>query len=155
MTILLCISLKPRRLDFKTLTPHLCGHSFLLKSLTPQKLLKLSCTAVLCDFSLPSSLCRFTSTLSLDPLPFSFFPLSFFFLAAPWHMELLGQGIRSEPLSRSCSNARSLTCCAGPGIEPDPIVPQWELQLLSVFSPFCVTKIQETGLFQRVWWQTG
>ena len=63
----------------------------------------------------------------------------FFFLATPWHTEFLGQG--SDPsyscdLCCSCSNAGSLTCCAGPGIEPvsqhgvDAIAPQQELQIL-------------------------
>ena len=65
-----------------------------------------------------------------------FFP---FFLAAPWHMEFPGQ--RSDPnhscnLGCSCGNTRSLTRCAGPGIEPasqcsqdtaDLTAPQWEL----------------------------
>ena len=49
-------------------------------------------------------------------------------------MEFLGQG---SDLSRSCSNARSLTHCAGLGIEPaswhcrdaaNPIVPRWKLE---------------------------
>ena len=64
----------------------------------------------------------------------------FSFLATPWHVECPGQGSyssRSCYLSRSCSNAGSLTHCGGPGIEPvshrsqeatDPIVLQGELQ---------------------------
>ena len=52
------------------------------------------------------------------------FTYFFFFLsllAAPWHMELPGQGLnRSRSLNLSCSshNPRSLTHCAGPGIDP-------------------------------------
>ena len=45
----------------------------------------------------------------------------FSFLAALWHMEFLGQGSNlswSCDLYHSCGNARSLTHCAGPGIEP-------------------------------------
>ena len=57
------------------------------------------------------------------------------FLAGLRHMEFLGQ--RSD-VSHSCSNARSLTHCAGPGIESatqcfrdtaNPISPQQELQV--------------------------
>ena len=63
----------------------------------------------------------------------------FSFLATPWNMEFLGQGLdltHSCDLSCSCFSAGSLTHCAGPGIEPesqssreaaDPIVPQREL----------------------------
>lgn len=67
---------------------------------------------------------------------FFFFP----FLATLWHMDFLGQGSNpshSFDLSCSCSNnARSLTHCARPGIEPvsqgsqdaaDPFVPQGAL----------------------------
>lgn len=69
-----------------------------------------------------------------------FFSFLFFFLAALWHMEILGQG--SDPshscdLSYSRGNAGSLIHCAGPGIEPavsqcsrgaaDPTAPQWDL----------------------------
>lgn len=65
----------------------------------------------------------------------------FSFLTAPRHMELPGQGShlsRSLDLSHSCGDARSLTSCAGPGIEPasqhsqgatDPIAPQQKLQI--------------------------
>ena len=75
------------------------------------------------------------------PLSFFFF---FFFLAAPWHMEFLGQGSdlsHSCDLSCSCSNAGSLTHCARPGIEPrsqhsqdaaNPSAPQWELPDLTL-----------------------
>ena len=70
---------------------------------------------------------------------------SFFFLAFLWHMQLPGQGsdLRHRcDLSLSCGNARSLTYCAGLGMEPVsqhsqdatyPIVPQGELQVLSSF----------------------
>ena len=72
------------------------------------------------------------------PQVFWFF-LFVFFLAALCHMEFPGQG--SDPscrfdLSHSCSNARSFTHCAGPGIKPasqqsqeaaDPVTAQWEL----------------------------
>ena len=68
---------------------------------------------------------------------YSFF---FFFLAAPWHMEFLGQG--SAPscscnLSHSCGNTGSLTHCIRPGIKPvsqcsqdtaNPIAPPRELK---------------------------
>ena len=51
-----------------------------------------------------------------------FFCLFFvFFLAAPCHMELPGQGSdlnHSHELSCSCGNAKSLTHCAGLGIKP-------------------------------------
>ena len=43
------------------------------------------------------------------------------FLAAPQHMELLGQGLdwsRSHDLSRSCSSTGSLTHCAALGVKP-------------------------------------
>ena len=64
-----------------------------------------------------------------------FFPS---FLAATQHTEFWGQGSavsHSCNLCSSCSNTRSSTLCAWPGIEPasqcsrdttDPIVPQWE-----------------------------
>ena len=70
-------------------------------------------------------------------------------------MESLGQG--SDP-SRSCNlscsggHARSLTHCAGPGIEPasqcpqeaaDPIAPQCELHILLLFMP-----LASSGNFQ-------
>ena len=63
-----------------------------------------------------------------------------FFLPTPWYTEFLDQGSDlscSCNLNCSCSNAGSLTHCAGPGIEPasqssqdatDPAVPQEELQ---------------------------
>ena len=69
----------------------------------------------------------------------------FSFLATPWNMEFLGQGLdltHSCNLSCSCFSAGSLTHCAGPGIEPesqssreaaDPIVPQRELLSFSFF----------------------
>lgn len=59
--------------------------------------------------------------------------ISFFFLAAPWHIEFPSQG---SALSRSCGSIRSLTHCAGLGIKlasqhcrdtVDAIAPQWEL----------------------------
>ena len=51
----------------------------------------------------------------------------FFLLAAPWHMEFLGQA--SDPscscdLSRNCSNTRSLTHCARLDIKPASQGPQ-------------------------------
>ena len=61
------------------------------------------------------------------------------FLAAPWHMEFPGQESdpnQSSDLRCSYGNARSLTHCAGLGIEPasqqsqdttDPVAPQREL----------------------------
>ena len=45
------------------------------------------------------------------------------FLATSWHMEFPGQGLYpscSCNLHCSCSNAGSLTHCAGPGIKPEP-----------------------------------
>ena len=79
-------------------------------------------------------------------------PLSSFFsppfLAAPWHMEFLGQG--SDPscscnLCQSCGNARSLTDCAQPGLGPvsqcsreaaSPIAQERELlEIPSTLSP--------------------
>ena len=66
-------------------------------------------------------------------------PPAFFFsfLAALWHMELLGQGLdssHSRNLNRSCGNAVPLTHCAGWGSgsqssqdASDPVAPQWEL----------------------------
>ena len=68
------------------------------------------------------------------------------FLAAPQHMEFLGQGsdrIHSCDPSHSCINTRSLTHCARSGIKPTsqcskdaayPTVPQWELCKESVLS---------------------
>ena len=65
----------------------------------------------------------------------------YIFLAAPCHMEFLGQGSNSShsyDLSRSCGNAGSLTHCGGAGIKPasqrsqdaaDPVAPQRELHL--------------------------
>jgi len=49
------------------------------------------------------------------------FFLLFSFLATPWHMEFPGQGSdqsHSFDLRHSCGNTKSLTHCAGPGIEP-------------------------------------
>ena len=46
---------------------------------------------------------------------------SFVIFGLPRHMELLSQGSDWSPsrdLSHSCGNARFLTPCAGPGIEP-------------------------------------
>ena len=68
------------------------------------------------------------------------FFFSFPFLAAPWHVELPGQGSdpsRSCDLCCTCGNTGSLSHCAEPGIKPmlrcsqdiaHPIVPQQELQ---------------------------
>ena len=62
----------------------------------------------------------------------------FSFLATLQHVDFPEQGLdpgHSGNLSGSCRNAESLTCCAGPGIEPasqhfqdatDPTAPQWE-----------------------------
>ena len=69
----------------------------------------------------------------------------FLFLAAPWHMEFLGQGSDLSyvyNLTCSCSNVGFLTHCAGPGIEPmsqcsqdaaNPIVPWWELLVINFY----------------------
>ena len=76
----------------------------------------------------------------------SFQTLFFFsFLAAPQHMEFLGQG--SDPshscdLSRNCGNAGSLIYCAGSGIEStsqcsrnatNPLAPQGDLHSFQTF----------------------
>ena len=72
-----------------------------------------------------------------DTLIFSLF--SFSLQPPPLHVKFLGQGSdlsHSCNLSCSCSNARSLTHCAGQGVRPasqgsqaaaDPVAPQWEL----------------------------
>ena len=61
------------------------------------------------------------------------------FLAASWHMEFPGQVL--DLSWSSCSNARSLTHYAGPGIEPvsqssrdtgDPVGPHYEFLLLGL-----------------------
>ena len=62
----------------------------------------------------------------------------FFFLAAPQHMEFLGQGSDPSCSFNLCCNAGSLShCVEWRGVEPvswycrdaaDPIMPQWELQ---------------------------
>ena len=76
-----------------------------------------------------------------------------FFLAVP-PMAFLG-----SDLHRNCSNTRSLTHCAGLGIEPasqcsrdadSPIVPQWELFWLILLSPFTDTRWQ-VGLSPNLW----
>ena len=71
-------------------------------------------------------------------------------MAALWHMEFLGRGtdrIHSCRLSCHCSNAGSLTHCAGPGIEPvsqhsqdnaDPIVPQQECLKVFIINVFWI-----------------
>ena len=82
---------------------------------------------------------------------FIYFPIHFLFvclfsfLAAPRHMEFMGQGSdpsHSHDLSHSCSNAGSLTHCGRPRIEPvtqhsqdstDSIVPQEELLYIYLF----------------------
>ena len=77
-----------------------------------------------------------------------YFVFCFLFLAAPWHMEFLGQG--SDPShsckpSCICDNSGSLTHCSGPGIEPmsqcpqnasNPIVTQQELHMFIVLSRY-------------------
>ena len=84
-------------------------------------------------------------TTFLSFVGYTFF---FFFLAALWHMEVLGPE-SDLSLGRNDSNARSLTRCAGLGIKPvswstvpgwgsnlrlgapemhtSPVAPQWEL----------------------------
>ena len=65
----------------------------------------------------------------------------FLFWATPWHMEVLGSGIilklQLQPMC-SCSNAGSITHCAGLGMEPasqgsrdttNPVAPQRNLQV--------------------------
>ena len=63
----------------------------------------------------------------------------FSFLAALWHRELELDLSHTHHLGCSCSNAGSLTHCAGLGIEPksqlfqdtaDPVVPQQEIHRL-------------------------
>ena len=88
-----------------------------------------------CSPNLPELL---TVTPNAITLPYYYYYF-FLFLAAPWHVEFLGQG--SDPSCRcdlccSCGNAGSFTHSAGPGTEPasqccrdpaDPVAPQWEL----------------------------
>ena len=74
------------------------------------------------------------------------FPPSF--LAAPRHMEFLGQGsdLRHRcHLNHGCGSSGSLTHRVGPGIKPmsqcsqvatDPVVPQWELHSVSLITSF-------------------
>ena len=62
-----------------------------------------------------------TCEISYPFINFFSFIIFIFFLAALRHMEFPGQGSDlscSCDLSCICSNARSLTHCAGPGIEP-------------------------------------
>ena len=107
----------------------------------------------------PLSSILFTFVFSL--LGLHFMDLSFSFLASsPWHMEFPGQG--SDPshncrLSPCCSNTRSLTPCAGLGIEPasqrsqdaaDPIVPRRELLDLGVIVHLSV--LNNSGLLTWV-----
>lgn len=81
------------------------------------------CLADLAHFHLT---CKYRNHLNLflvflHMVSFQFVILFFAFLAALWHMELPRQGLdlsHSRDLSGSCGNARSLTHCAGPGIEP-------------------------------------
>ena len=80
------------------------------------------------------------SNWKMDVL-FSVYLFVSFFFAALWHMEFLGQGSDVNhgcDLGHSCSNAGSLTCCVGLGIEPasqyfrdadDPVAPWQELQI--------------------------
>ena len=49
---------------------------------------------------------------------FQLIPPTPLFQLPPWHMEVPGPGIKSEPLCHSCGNARSLTHCARMGIKP-------------------------------------
>ena len=61
--------------------------------------------------------------------------ISFSFSAALRHIEVPMPGIKSEhscDLHHSCSNARSLTQCAGPGIEPVPPLRQYQ-----IINPIC------------------
>ena len=92
----------------------------------------------------------FRGSQNSPPNLFCLLILFFFFLAAPRPMEFLSQGSDlslSCGLSRSCSNTRSLTQCAGPGIKPasqrsqdatGPGAPHWDLLLIdSFFLSFC------------------
>ena len=74
---------------------------------------------------------------------FLFFPsflLPFFlFLAAPWRIEFLGQGSDLSHCchpSRSCSNARSLTHCAGLGLNHCPSAPKMPPSYATAGTPF-------------------
>lgn len=99
-------------------------------------------------FSIAPAIMYVLALMSLARKGFWFFGFLGFFvgggggwlvLAAPWHMELWVQGSDpsySRELSYSCSDAGSLTHCAGVGIEPtsqhpqdpaNPVAPQWEL----------------------------
>ena len=75
------------------------------------------------------------------------------FLAGPWHVEFPGQG--SDPsctcsLCSGCSNARSFTHWARPGVEPASSAPETPPVLLHhrgrsfvvFFCLFCVSQIQ-------------
>lgn len=76
---------------------------------------------------------KISNILSVQMDTISFFCCSF--LAAPRHVECLGQG--SDPsqicdLSRSCSKASSLNHCAGLGIEPPS---QWSQDAINSIMP--------------------
>ena len=88
---------------------------------------------------------------------FSFFP----FLVTPWQTEFLGQG--SDPSQscdlRCCRIARSLTHCAGLGIEPSsqhcidtahPVAPQQELPLLVLYVSPCLYKSPINPLLRQL-----
>ena len=87
-----------------------------------------------------------SSCLSIKLRDRSSFSVFFFFFAHG----LPRPGIRSKlccDLCCSYGNARSLTCCAGPGMEPmsrclqdatNPIAPQWEFSSLVFFCFVCL-----------------
>ena len=85
-----------------------------------------------------------------DRSSFSVFFFVFFFCLFFFAHGLPRPGIRSKlccDLCCSYGNARSLTCCAGPGMEPmsqclqdatNPIAPQWEFSFLFFFGFVCL-----------------
>ena len=87
-----------------------------------------------------------------------------FFLAAPWHMEFLGQGSDlscSCDLDHSCSNARSLTHCAGQGSNLHPSAPETPLIpvhhsgnsfvfICEIYSYWCITLCLES-VKDKIW----
>ena len=96
---------------------------------------------LLCPCTLPTEFSLGSDIASSYEVSVASFNLEYlhsysFVLATPRHMESPGQG--SDPsLCCSCSNAMSLTYCAGQGIKPitsqhsrdaaDLVAPQWEL----------------------------
>ena len=97
---------------------------------------------------------------------FFVFFVFFFFFATLQHVEVLRQGSdlsHSCDLHSSCGNARSLTLCPGPRIEPesqgyrdtiDPIAPQQELLFFYILHGFhnycfygCVFNQTDTAFF--------